>query len=369
MKKLFKCLLVALILCLFTGCATKKEPDLYLLKINDYLYATEYNDYSFKIVNSNETKITGGCSSVRNKNFFGRNLDLTYSQTPEFVVHIKANENRYESIGVCANPYITTNVEKMNKKELLSLPAITNDGINECGVFASVHVVNSKGVDDKKGTDSSKEKLDGRMVVRYILDNASSADEAITLLKDKNIVGGFEEYGLHWMIGDKDNNYVVEIMNNELIVNKNYNYFTNFYISYGEVKESQTIGDETFENIPLLNDYAVGVERYNYIKNNYESTDTKEGILQMMMDVKISEAYNQQWLSDFVNYDVSIHASKAELLNSYKKELVKYQNRDRENPQGDWNTWHTSVYDIEDRTLYLYSQEDYENEYIFDLYK
>lgn len=55
---------------------------------------------------------------------------------------------------------------------------ITNDGINENGVLASVHVVLADGIDDMNGTNEGGEVIDGRYVVRYILDHAKSAGHA-----------------------------------------------------------------------------------------------------------------------------------------------------------------------------------------------
>ena len=44
-----------------------------------------------------------------------------------------------------------------------------------------------------------------------------------------------------------------------------------------------------------------------------------------------------------------------------------YKHRDRSNPQGDWITWHTSVYDIEKAKLTVWSQEYYTTPYEFTL--
>ena len=116
----------------------------------------------------------------------------------------------------------------------MRMPTITNDGINQNGVLASVHVVLTDGIDDMSGTNEGGKVLDGRYVVRYVLDHAKSAQHAVALLEQANIVGGFEHYGLHWMIADEKDTYIVEVIEGRLSVSRNeYNYFTNFYMNYG----------------------------------------------------------------------------------------------------------------------------------------
>ena len=97
-------------------------------------------------------------------------------------------------------------------------------------------------------------------MVRYVLDHARSAGHAVSLLEQANIVGGFGNYGLHWMIADANDTYIVEVINGQLSVSKNkFSYMTNFYLNYGPVQESQTFAAADFKNMPLLNECAIGV--------------------------------------------------------------------------------------------------------------
>ena len=87
------------------------------------------------------------CSSVRNGNFYGRNLDLDYADVPEFVIKVAAKEGRYASIGMAAMFEIKSNeVDKLSEALLLELPNMTFDGINANGIVMHIHAVGNKGV-------------------------------------------------------------------------------------------------------------------------------------------------------------------------------------------------------------------------------
>lgn len=373
MKRFKKCIIViltALMVSNLCGCQmpTYKAPE----KISDYLYYIDYEDYKNEIIGENENvNIKGGCTSVRSGKYFGRNLDMTYSECPEFVVHISGNKNRFESIGVAANPYITYDVGSMSVKELQSIPAITNDGINENGVVASVHVVYDDGLNYKDGTYEGMPKLDARNVVRYVLDNAESAKHAVELLEEVNIVGGFENYKLHWMIADSFDTYIVEIIDCKLAVCDDLRFLTNFYVNYGNIQIAQDVLDKAFFGMPFLTDHAVGVERWDYIRSHYLEIEGFDSMLQLMKDVKATRAYDLDrddvWYTEFVDEEHSINSDYYEFLEKVNSDFEAYLNRDRKDPKGDWITWHTAIYDIKERMLYIYSQEDYDNQYAFKL--
>ena len=334
-------------------------------KLSDYLYYMEYCDYIPGIAGDPAPiEGRGGCSTVRNGNFFGRNLDLNYCDCPEFVVRMNASADRFASIGLSANPYIGTDCSKMTEDELLRLPTITNDGINENGVLASVHVVLADGIDDRSGTNRGGGVIDGRYVVRYVLDHAVSAEHAVSLLEQADIVGGFGDYGLHWMIADENDTYIVEVIGGRLAVSKNeFRFLTNFYLNYGPVQEKQTAGGTDFENMPLLNEYAIGVERWDYIRAHYEESASFEGMAKLMENVKATTVYSQcadgLWLTEYTGDSLTIHSTREDFLRAAAAQEELYEHRDRVHPQGDWITWHTSVYDIAKRRLTVWSQEDY----------
>lgn len=372
--KLMPGAILALCTTLLTGCVREDGPDdLAPDKLGEYLYYIEYDDYIPDIAGSvTQTGLKGGCSTVRNGNLLGRNLDMGYCDCPEFVVRMKASKKRFASIGLSANPYIGTNVSELSRDELMRMPAITNDGINENGVLASVHVVLTDGIDDMSGTNEGGKVLDGRYVVRYVLDHAKSAQHAVALLEQANIVGGFEHYGLHWMIADEKDTYIVEVIGGRLSVSRNeYNYFTNFYTNYGPVQAMQTAAGAVFADMPLLNEMAIGVERWDYIRSHYEESDTFEGMARLMENVKATTVYTQTedelWLTEHTTDGLTIHSSREDFLREAAVQQELFEHRDRTNPQGDWISWHTSVYDIAKQKLTVWSQEDYSRPYVFTL--
>ncbi len=342
-------------------------------KLGDYLYFLELDAYTRQTVTDAPTVgITGGCTSIRNGNLYGRNLDLGYSSIPEFVVHLSGAEHRLESIGVCANPYITTAVGEMTQDELLSMPNICNDGINEKGVIVSVNVVLPGDLDDQSGTCHGKDPLWAPYVVRYLLDRAKSAEHAVELLKDVDIVGGFEGYSLHWMIADLNNTIIAEIQNGKLVISRNeYYYMTNFYMTLGPAQKTQIAAGCEFTDLPRLNDYAIGVERYAFVRDHYAESVSEAGMLSLLENVRATEAYRSlpgvRWYTEFTNPALPISKSQDAFETEFLEQYSRYEHRDRLNPQGDWITWHTSVYNMENCSLALYSQEEYEEVYRFCL--
>lgn len=356
------------------GCGKTDKPAYSVPeKLGDYLYYIEYSDFVPEIAGDiAPIEVKGGCSTVRNGNYFGRNLDMNYCDCPEFVVRMNASKDRFSSIGLSANPYIGTNCSEMTDDELLRIPTITNDGINENGVLASVHVVLADGIDDMSGTNEGGKVIDGRYVVRYVLDHAESAEHAVSLLEQANIVGGFGNYGLHWMIADENDTYIVEVIDGRLAVSKNaFSFMTNFYLNYGPMQEKQTVGGTDFENMPLLNERAIGVERWAYIRSHYGEGASFEGMAKLMENVKATTVYSQSedelWLTEHSGDTLTIHSSREDFLSAAAVQQEMYEHRDRTNPQGDWISWHTSVYDIARQKLTVWSQEDYSTPYEFVL--
>ena len=342
-----------------------------LKKLGEQLYYAEYSDYIPEIA-GDPAPIGAGCSTVRNGDYFGRNLDMNYCECVEFVVRMQGSKDRYASIGLSANPYIGADVANMTEAELLRLPTITNDGINENGVLASVHVVLSDGIDDQSGTKPGGEEIDGRYVVRYVLDHARSAEHAVALLEQANIVGGFGKYGLHWMIADAKDTYIVEIIGGRLRRSKNaFFVLTNFYLLYGPLQAVQTVAGTAFEKLPLLHERAIGVERWVYLREHYDEGSTAEGMAKLMESVKATTVYGQKedalWLTEHSADGLTIRSTREDFLRVAARQQEMYAHRDRANPQGDWISWHSSVYDIPKRKLRVWSQEDYTKPYDFTL--
>ncbi|MBQ3458923.1 MAG: hypothetical protein IJG30_08190, partial [Synergistaceae bacterium] len=131
----------ALLLVFMLAAAAQAAPFTAPKKLADYLYYMEYTDYAVDLTTGEQVKTGFACSAVRNGNFYGRNLDLDYADVPEFVIKVAAKEGRYASIGLAAILTLKSNqVDKVSEAELLAMPNLTFDGINENGVAINCNV-------------------------------------------------------------------------------------------------------------------------------------------------------------------------------------------------------------------------------------
>lgn len=338
--------------------------------IAPYLYEMTFTDYTVDTEDATHNAMEAfGCSSVRNGNYYGRNFDYIFNDTPEFVVHVKAKEGRHASMGVATHYGLreTNLLRGEYDKQLELIPNLTLDGINDAGVIASINVVPGEEDAGKlTGTNPDGEPLNAAFAARYILDNAGSADEAVELLRARNLYGtAVSNMYLHIMIADPNKTYVVEFINNQLVAQEktgDEQIMTNFYV-----------------NLPELTEHAAGVERYQILKENYAEGDTMVGMRNLMARVKYSNAYNYSndpvWYSEAIpqsilkDRDAEIFAEYAEGFENIAKDYWNYITNDKRNPANTkfWHTTHNSIYDIENRTLRLTVQENYSDYFDFSL--
>ena len=260
MKKYLLLATTAMVAMGFTGCAggsEKTHGD--LTKLTDYLYEVTYTDLNDSLIAELSDsahafiKVEGACSSVRNGNFYGRNLDLFYNDGCEVVVHMEKSENRLASVAVCGGKAdITAEVlEKADEKLMQRLPFIVLDGINECGVTCNVNVVPGEDTAPITGTNPGKENLACSMALRYILDRAKTAKEAVELLENRNLLGSFGHLGLHYMIADAKETYIVEFVDNKMQ-----------YVVSEPVCDTNVMTNLYSTLLPKYTPHANGIERY-----------------------------------------------------------------------------------------------------------
>ncbi|MCQ3908137.1 MAG: carcinine hydrolase/isopenicillin-N N-acyltransferase family protein [Mycoplasmoidaceae bacterium] len=252
------------------------------VKVADYLHEITYNDYreDTKLETIDEGR-NFGCSSVRCGNFYGRNFDYVYNDTPEFIAHVKANKkkHRHESIAVCTHFGLREN--KLNagkyKRELELIPNLTMDGINDAGVICSSNVVsmepNSETATIIPETQPGKEnakQLHVLFIPRYILDNANSAKDAVDLLSDENlnIKGNLNnKMNIHVMIADKNETYIVEFFRKKGSANNHFDVVAQQ--KSDSIDNPTTIMTNYYCNMSdaaFTNDEKFGVERYEMLK-------------------------------------------------------------------------------------------------------
>ena len=246
---------------------------------------------------------------------------ITYDDIDEYIIRVPADEEKHRnaSIGV-VHCFFPTVVQQLIGMEDI-IPMLTMDGINDKGVAINVNVVvgDSECCGDTYGTFENAPEgefctgdLCTGFVVRYVLDHATSAANAVYLLEHANIysVTGQE---FHYMISDKDESYVCEFVNNNLVVLKgkgknatmsNFHvthspYITDYDIVYptGTVLEkSEYEGfDIEIESEKLVSNkyyrYPMGVERYARVKEDVASVNSRDKMLKNMEKVWYKKMY------------------------------------------------------------------------------
>jgi len=388
MKKIMAHILIVLLLaeCL-CGCdansaknaGDQELPYSGLTKVEDYLYEITFGDYDYASAQKYFEETVGdaeafSCSACRSGSFVGRNYDWTYDEGVEFVTYVPAKEGRHASIGVSGCHSLLDLTKKVVEKggaseDFALLPFFTRDGINDAGVYVNDNMVADGTMGQTTGTDPNGERICALMIPRFVLDHADSAAHAIELLKEKNIyMPGSEEYTdeIHFMIADAEETYVVEFINNELTVLKDEKIMTNFYLT-GFDRTEQT-----------LSDMPVGLERYNILRDNILLGATEDGMLELMQKVWFSHYYDTStvpfWYTDYcgdwsddktelilTSADIGEPDLSKSLDGAGKfKECIEWEVKTFKKKKRDGEVWiscHTSVYDLENKTLSIIAQE------------
>lgn len=351
-----------------------------ITKVTDYLYEITYTDYDYadylKEMPKMAAKPAFGCSSVHNGQFYGRNMDFYFDENPEFVIRVPKAKNRFASVGVALN-FVAKNIEDYAKNPLAytTLPWETLDGINENGVAANINVCPANDLKlyiAKEGTNPKKQPLYLSNIVRYVLDNAKTAKHGMELLENRNIVQDFsilypdskemQSYGLHIMIADEKEQYIVEWRDNKMYYTKDDPIMTNF-----------------FNTLPGYTPHAQGTERYDILKKNYYSGGASmEAMTNLMRKVQFYQAYDKNtenfWYSDQLGYwdalgidfTHELLATNPNLRKKLRNHILKNMPFRRNTPDV-WQTVNTSVYDLKNLKLRLFVQENYDKYYEYSL--
>lgn len=366
-------------------------------KVDDYAYEAWYGDLdyenAYRYFKEKGDIPIGGCSAVRNGNFYGRNLDWEYNHQAEFVVHVPKIGSRHASFGVASNIAELTDefVSSGEYSELYKvLPFNMMDGINDAGVFANVNVVPKEKGDNTYVAPllDQKVELSAGMLIRYILDNFASATDAVEFIRDhatiyfpKHIHD--RDYELHFIIGDSEDNYVLEFVSGAVSIVEA-NYMTNFHLSGTVFNADGTVytpetQDATHdaERTNLITPHSAGLERWNLIVNGYPEADDYEGMRDLLDKLKYTRAYGTSddpadpvWHTEFVSKELGLTASSpaADFATVEAAAGVIFANRSRdaEGVNVTWQTVHSVIYDISEKTAKIIFQES-GVEYTFEL--
>ena len=353
------------------------KPYAKIKKIQDYLFEVWYTSLDYDAAtayfhDNYRSQVTGpvrshvcGCSSIRNGNFFGRNLDWYFSDLAEFVIHTPHAAGRFASIAMGGNsPGLTDDfvTSGADSESYRFLPFTAVDGINEKGVCVSVNVVPITGKGHTTGTHPGLPELCGLMIPRHILDHHASALAAV-----KDIADNFDVYmpygtalaeEFHFLVADERETYILEFIQNKAVYSRcERPYITNFHMDGVTFMADGSLRWQSVE------DYGQGLERYEIIMQHYDESKSLSGMLSLLQRLTFTKAYlpstSPYWFTEFTSEERRL---KVRSLPSAFAEYVAlaqnaYATRDRENPVT-WQTTHRAIYDIRARKLYLYAQED-----------
>lgn len=365
-------------------------------RITDYLYDITYDDYDYSYGFSymEKYRMNAMCSALRKGNLIGRNLDWLYNEHPNFVIHTAAVCGRHATLGVgLAVGNLTNEVAKSGAEadEYKVLPFFVSDAINDCGVYISVNVVTPGDRGYTIGTGGGSQKICQLMLPRYIADYASSAKEAIDMIRNMDVYAPLNEVNeeAHFLICDEDNSYIVEFINNEMVVYSNTDaeclplplnecILTNFYINGWSGELKAVYAGYSAEDVAEtgLNEHAMGIERHQILRDLYGGIQSVEDVSLAMQAVRYLKSYeettNPFWYSEFTgDYtaeqlgDLTIYSQAEDFAEILK--IVEERYRRFQRDSSIWITSHTAIYDISTRKLCVYLEEDYEHKYEFQL--
>lgn len=310
----------------------------------------------------NHTYNIGSCASTRKGNFYGRNYDWYYDERVSFEV-ICDNPRYHKSVGISGGlaSLVKDNIDPSKWNDIFELiPFTILDGINDAGVVCNVNVVPTGDKGHTTGTNPEGKDLPAAMVVRYVLDHADSAEDAIEKLKERNIFCP-SNMEVHFMIADATNTFVIEFVNNKMVIFEN-DTMTNFYIDgFNGTQASMT-------------PFGSGLERYNILKDeDVGNIENEENMLALMEQVYFTNAYKENVeplrYTDFVgtwsDRVITTQSAPEDVLPIIERARARYEERTRNGEL--WQTVHSSVYDIVEKKMYYRIQEDITTTYELSL--
>lgn len=353
-------------------------------KLKDYLYSCDYTTYDYEKAYdyfSEPHDFVMGCSSVRVGKYYGRNLDIVYDNTSEFVVRTPATSEFHKVIGLAAIPGALTDsiVDSGAENELYDiLPFYLMDGINDAGLVMNINLAPAEDATVRTtGTkQGAKASVNCLMLTRYILDRCGSVDEAIAEITDINIfTNNSQEY--HFMIADKSRTVVIEFHNNQVIICDGTEVMTNFYLHNfdGNTATASYKSTQYDPSTTTLTLHAAGVERYDLLDSNKTFVNSAATMMGLIGIVKYTSIYNGTERiyidSDFNTGSLTINSVDNDYVSIESAARAIHSRKDRTpgtSYYGSWHSIHSVVYDVDSKSLYLCTQEDYADVRTFSLY-
>lgn len=354
------------------------------VKLDEYLYQITYSDidynYAYDYYKQNSNSIIGGCTSFRLGDYFGRNYDWVYDNSASFVVITPESKYGRKVIGIAGGIKELTNsfVESGQVSELYKLvPFALLDGINDSGLVVSMNVVPTDYGDNVSIPNARLiNSICNLMIPRFILDKFSTAKEAISYLRDYCSIFNSKKlseigYEIHFIISDKSDTFVIEIVNDRLNIIK-HNIITNFHITdvnfnkdgkvYTPETQSGIYNAFTFNNITKN---GCGLERYNLVADL--KTFGRYDVLELLKNLRYSNTYkNLNWFTEFVGNDLTVNSTARKYIEHIIPILPELEYKSRENSKL-WQTVHTTLYDIPNKSFELRVQENFDKVFKYSL--
>ena len=299
-----------------------------------YLHALDFDDSYPEAAEEyyrsrGDGKVDGGCSAVRSGNFIYRNFDYPFDDRAEFVVKMSTGVGRFASVGMAQ---VGTNlIEQMVtsgkwSKWYKALPGATIDGINENGVVAEINVVDTP----VTGWHTTGD-LHPLAAVRWVLDNATNAYQAATYLAANISFPQGWSQNFHYMIADATSTYIVE------------NGTATDGDEYHEPDEPVTMTNFQLSKFPWD---GMGMERFGLLLGGANITNAW-----------YTRAYHRETTPPWVSDLREVLAFTNDIFNAWATHDKEYFRNQLNGGQPWWQTVHTSVYDLTNRTLRIAVQE------------
>lgn len=371
----------------------------YDFETGNAIYTKQFQEHGK--TNALKTEVGAACSSWRNGRYHGRNLDWRQEDYGCLIIQMPKGSNVKHASVALLNGTSDITQDFISRGEIdtlmrVYLPCAVVDGINDAGVAVNTNIViHTPGIKYVKDGN-----LSNMCVVRYVLDNAGSVDEAISLLRGRKISQDIIELAgdeTHYMISDKSSTAVVEFKGEVMNVIR-FNQGEDGCLSgngtpaimtnlYNFAVEDFGIGTDNFFNNHVL---ALGVERWKTIQDQYpdaaNSVEDNFNIAQSVWCCKGLLKDKKTWYTELAD---QFGYGKDEKGWYYKKDGVRiacdgwlsaqkgfwdyfiggywkryednYGNKPDPHIKGNtyWETSHSVIYDLESKKGYLYPFENF----------
>ena len=333
-----------------------------------YLYYMDYEKdyYSPEVINVMREKglIDPGCSVFFTHNEEGdpitcRNYDYPHRVSEEdrsltglnIILHCKP-EGKYESIAIADAVWIDENNPMLQRggpdqREfdlgmLDILPYECMDGINEKGLYVSL-----QRVDIKEGDQPARFPAGSSMLLRYMLDDCASVDEAVRKT-ETGILMPEDWQDCHIMISDASGRSVVVESRNSIVSVISSDICTNFYLGSDDMEDYYRNGKLREEAVKMTDEEKTPSYHYGF-GHGYHRFVTILGQLERYRDT-MKEEY----------YTIMPESTALVILRSVAQNPFT-------NASGISMTQYSAIYNNEKKTVEVWSFQDYSKSFVFEV--